>query len=108
MKFIGMRRALPFHPKSFVEAYGVNHQGIAFPMTDRVSVVAWNEIFRMRTTIQINHAKGLWSVFIENVDCLHLRDIDKLRTAGRDELARPTRGFAASVRFKQVGFAILI
>src|SRR5262245_23181203 len=37
MKSIGMRHAEPRHPEFFVEAHGVDHQGIALPVADRVS-----------------------------------------------------------------------
>src|SRR5262245_16759365 len=48
MKGFGMRQPEPRHPELFVEADGVDHQGIAFPIPDGVAQKTWVYLIRRR------------------------------------------------------------
>src|SRR5262245_60132618 len=39
MKLFGMRKASVAEPELFVQSFGVDNEGVAFPLTSRVSVI---------------------------------------------------------------------
>src|SRR5205823_5893801 len=99
-KLVRVRRPLPLHPESFIEANGIDNERVAFPVTDRVPVVTGNQILRMRTSIHIDDAERLRAILIEHVDRFGFGNIHKFETTGRDELPWTARRLAWRVRFE--------
>src|SRR5439155_17590844 len=108
VELVRVRCSLPLHPKSFVEADRVDHQSVSLPVTNRVSVVAGKQIFRMRPAIHINNSEGLRAGDVKDIDGLEFGAIDKLDSTRCDELTWSSGRFAACMRLKQVGFAVFI
>src|SRR5262245_49374715 len=77
-------------------------------MTNRVSVVAWNEILRVFPAIDVNGAVGMRTPKIHDVDLLQLWHVDKLHAIRRDELARAARRFATRVGLELISSAIVV
>ena len=91
VELVRVRRALPLHPESFVEADRVDDQRVPFPVADRVSVVTGSQIFGMRPTVHVDDMERLRAGLVDDVDSREVRHIHELDAARRDELPAALR-----------------
>src|SRR5438552_6287811 len=108
MALLVVRRSLAIHPELLMETDRLDGEGVTFPVTDGVSVVARHEIFRMLATIHKDDAIGVRSADIHDEHALQFRHIDKLHTIRREKLARAARGLATRVGLKLILEPIIV
>src|SRR5439155_22138743 len=70
IKLLSMRMRTAVEPKSFIVANRIDHQGIAFPVTDVVSIVTRRQILWMFPAIHVNDPVGMRTADVENEDTL--------------------------------------
>src|SRR5690606_36499833 len=108
VELLRMRQAASIHPEAFVEADAVDDEGAALPPADRVAVIAWLQVARMRTAVHVHGAEGVRPADIEDVEPLLLGQLDELDAVRRQELARGARGFAARMRLELVDLTAFV
>src|SRR5205814_137548 len=82
VKTVGMRQRVAIHPNTLVETDRVDDKRVAFPMTDRMTVIARHEILATRvwTPIHIDRVKRVWSAVVEYKNALRLGLIEDLES----------------------------
>src|SRR5262249_9064894 len=90
-----MREAFGFDPRTVVEPHGIDHQGVAFPLSDRVSRIRRIEILRMPAAIHIDDAKTVRPSDIKDKNALQLARFDNIETVSDAYLWRPGRRLAS-------------
>src|SRR5262245_9620753 len=107
MELLGVRMASEIEPELVVEADGVDHQRVAFPPTDRVTIPGGVRIFRVLAAVHEDLTEAM-DVALEKeveVSCLlvrrHLHDAPRV---GRDtwDASRQAVRFRVVTRFPRV------
>src|SRR6187401_2871210 len=106
MQLLGVRQPAAVKPESLIEASSVHNQRVALPVTNRVSVVAGSEIFRVGTGIEIDSAVRVRPTHIDDEDTFQFRDVYKLDPVRRQKLPWPCRRLATRVRLELIPAAI--
>src|SRR5262245_30998581 len=96
------RQPLPIDPEAFVVAHRIDHERVALPPADRVTVEGWLEPLRVRAAIRVDRPVGVRAADVEDVDSLDLGQLDEFHAVRRQELAREAGRLAAGVRFELV------
>src|SRR5690606_25528560 len=80
----------------FVEADGVHHQRVAFPMSHRMTEVSGVRVFRMRASIHVDFTPDVTTAFEDDDDAIIL--LDELGRIGRAHGARTAGWQTESLR----------
>src|SRR5262245_7107459 len=94
-----MRKLSAIDPEAFVEADRIDHEGVALPLADRVTVEARRERRRM-LAVHVDRPVGVRAADVEDVGDLRLGQFQEFGTVRRQPLTRAPRRLAAGVRFE--------
>src|SRR5690606_9811030 len=91
---LGVRIALPVNPEPLVEADGVDHQRVAFPVPDRVAEVARVEELRrrMRPPVHVDLAPWPGRAARQDEDALDRRHLNDLEPERHSDWRGPPGG----------------
>src|SRR5688500_11216255 len=95
-----MRQPAADEPELLVEAYGVDDERVAFPVTDRIAEIAGDQIvFGRMLAPRFHRDPAPVPVFpIDDEDALQLGLIDELHAVRHGEKPHPSRRLAARMR----------
>ena len=109
MKPVRMRQRVAVHPHTLVEADRINHERIAFPMTDGMSVIARRQVRRMWSSVHVDSVESMRPANIHNEDALLFRHVEDFKAVCSCPQTRARRRFAPRIRFvaQEVGMTII-